>query len=346
MQSKTFCVLPWYSQEITDTNIIPCCLLAKDYDIAQVKKDLLSDIPSKACQKCWDIEMSCQDSRRIQENRFLDWKLDRDIEKIQNDCLTGDDEILMYQIRLSNLCNQACVTCGSGSSTKWAEIERKMRIVSSSTYKSDLVDFKINFNTVQRINLLGGEPMFDPKSFELLKTLLDHGNDQCFISFVTNGSVALNHTQKNILQKFKNLNICFSIDGIGLKFEYMRWPGQWNKLLDNIDQYKTITDNFSVSYTISAVNAIYYDETVAWFEQNSLRYNHNIVHHPSWASLDTAPLAIKEQIKNHRFLKDFARITGNELSSCDFKNMLIKQDMVKKIDFKNYLPELYNLLHI
>jgi MoaA/NifB/PqqE/SkfB family radical SAM enzyme len=345
MLSKTFCVLPWYSEEINGTNKTPCCLLEKNYDIAQIKKDLLSDIRNKACQKCWDIELSGQDSRRVQENRFLDWKLDRDIEKIQHDCINGHAQISMYQVYLSNLCNQACVTCNSGYSTKWVEIEKKMAIVPSLIYDADLFDYEIDFRTVQRINLLGGEPMFDPRSFELLKMLLDHGNDQCFISFVTNGSVRLTKFQKNILEKFKNLNICFSIDGIESRFEYMRWPGRWNKLLENINQYKTITDNFSVSYTISAVNAIYYDETVAWFEQNLLRYNHNIVHHPGWASLDTAPLSVKRHIENHRFLKDFARVTGSELSNCDFKKILIRQDVAKKIDFKNYLPELSNLLN-
>ena len=52
MQSKTFCELPWYSEEINGLNKTPCCLLAKGYDITQVKKDLLSDVPSKSCQKC------------------------------------------------------------------------------------------------------------------------------------------------------------------------------------------------------------------------------------------------------------------------------------------------------
>jgi len=345
MLSKTFCVLPWYSVEINGKNKTPCCLLEKGYDITQVKKDLLSDIPSKACQKCWDIELSGQDSRRVQENRFLDWKLDRDIEQIQNYCINGRAQTSMYQVYLSNLCNQACVTCNSAASTKWAEVEKKMGMISSSIYRSDLIDHEINFDTVQRINLLGGEPMFDPRSFELLRTLLDHGNDQCLISFVTNGSVRLTDLQKNTLQKFKNLNICFSIDGIGSKFEYMRWPGQWNKLLENINQYKTVTDNFSVSYTISAVNAIYYDETVAWFDENSLRYNHNIVHHPVWASLDFAPISIKENIVDHGFLKNFVRFTGNELSNSDFENTLIKQDKAKKINFRDYLPELFNLLH-
>ena len=344
MLSKTFCVLPWYSVEINGKNKTPCCLLTKGYNITQVKKDLLSDVPSKACQKCWDIELSGQDSRRVQENRFLDWKLDRDIEEIQNDCIDGHAQTSMYQVTLSNLCNQACVTCNSAASTKWAEIEKKMGMISSSIYRSDLIDHEINFDTVQRINLLGGEPMFDPRSFELLRKLLDHGNDQCFVSFVTNGSVRLTGLQKNTLQKFKNLNICFSIDGIQSRFEYMRWPGKWNTLLKNLDQYKTITDNFSVSYTISAVNAIYYDETVAWFEKENLRYNHNVVYNPQWAGLPNMPVKIKQHLKDHAFFKPFTEITGTELSSKDFLETLTKQDIVKKIKMSDYLAELLSII--
>ena len=299
MHSKTFCVLPWYSEEIRRTDRTPCCLLPENHDIEKIRSDLLSGVRTSACQKCWSIEDQNQDSRRIQENRFLDWKLDRDLVDIQHDCVSGHSKTLMYQIRLSNLCNQACVTCDSAASTKWAEIEKKMNIVPFQSTFLNLDDLKIDFKTAQRINLLGGEPMFDPRSFQLLEKLLDHGNDQCFISFVTNGSVQLNDLQKNILKSFQNLNICLSIDGIGKRFEYMRWPGKWNELLYNLDQYKTITHNFSVSYTISSVNAIYYDETIAWFKQESLRYNHNLVYSPAWASIDMTPTSIKQLLKEY-----------------------------------------------
>jgi hypothetical protein len=50
----TFCVLPWYSLELPANS--PCCLLPKNIDIAQVKKDLLTGIKSPACSKCWQIE--------------------------------------------------------------------------------------------------------------------------------------------------------------------------------------------------------------------------------------------------------------------------------------------------
>ena len=344
MQSKTFCVLPWYSEEINGTDKSPCCLLPKDHDLVVIKSDLLSGIQSPACQKCWTLEDQKQDSRRIQENRFLDWKLDKDIKSIEQDCITNQNQTLMYQIYLSNLCNQACVTCGSTFSTKWIEIEKKMGVVSSAAYHPDFVEFEIDFKTAQRINLLGGEPMFDPRSFHVLNKLLENNNDQCFISFVTNGSVELNDQQKNVLKAFPNLNICFSIDGIQSRFEYMRWPGKWNTLLKNLDQYQTVTDNFSISYTISAVNAIYYDETIQWFEKENMRYNHNVVYRPQWVGLPNMPVKIKQHLKDHAFFKPFTEITGKELAPENFLERLEKQNIAKKIKMSDYLPELLSII--
>lgn len=344
MQSNTFCVLPWYSQEIMTKQKTACCLLPKNHDIGKIKSDLLLGVRTTACQKCWTIEDQQQDSRRIQENRFLDWKLNRDIKKIQDECSDGHAQTLMYQIYLSNLCNQSCVTCNSAASTKWAEVEKKMGIVPAKAYRAELDDLEINFRTAQRINLLGGEPMFDPRSFQLLKKLLDHGNDQCFISFVTNGSIHLNDSQKNILRQFQNVNICFSIDGVGKRFEYMRWPGKWDDLLHNLDQYKTITNNFSVSYTISAVNAIYHNETIEWFEKENLRYNHNIVYKPQWAALTTMPKKMKQHLKNNNFFNSFTPITGQEISSEAFMDLMRKQDVAKNITIDNYMPELVTII--
>lgn len=345
MPSKTFCVLPWYSREINNNRETTCCLLPKHHDIEKIKRDLLSQIRSPDCQKCWDLEDRNQDSRRMQENRFLDWKLNRDIEKIEEDCVQGHDQTLLYQVYLSNLCNQACMTCNSYFSTKWAEVERRMELQPRPPQYNALDDLGIDFKTARRINILGGEPMFDPNFFHLLERLLKHDNDGCFISFVTNGSISLSVEQKNILKNFKNLNICFSIDGIESKFEYIRWPGKWATLLEHLDQYKSVTDNFSVSYTISAINAIYYDETIDWFKKQNLRYNHNIVTDPEHFSLRYMPVEIKHYLRNHYFFNEFAKITGDELSADDFLGNIKKQDAAKKTSITDYMPELLKLLN-
>lgn len=345
MSNKYFCVLPWYSKEFSSKRTVPCCLLPLNYNLETIRNDLLSGIPTSACKKCWQIESSGKISRRQQENQFLDYKLNRDLEKIFQDCVQNLNQDLVYQITLSNLCNQACTTCNDRASTKWAEIKRQAGLPSQKLQKINLADLNIDYANAKRIEILGGEPLFDPQCEILLSNLLSHGNDTCFVSFVTNGSINLSSRLTDLISAFSDINICVSIDGIQSRFEYMRWPAKWDNLQKNLDQYRTVTkDKISVSYTISAVNAIYYDETVDWFEKQKLNYNHNIVYEPSWASLQTIPLAIKQQLKDHKFFQTHLSMASDHQSSEQFINHLQKQDQIKKISFKDYLPELAAVL--
>jgi hypothetical protein len=339
----TFCVLPWYSLELPSNS--PCCLLPKNTDIVQVKKDLLNGVKSPACAKCWKIESSGKKSRRQFENEFLDYKLDRDLDKIQEDCKTKIINPLVYQIQTSNLCNQACVTCNSYFSSKWAEIERRIGTVPHPTFKIKLSEVNVDYATARRIEFVGGEPFFDPTTFEILDLLIEHNNTNCFISVVTNGSISLSDHQLTTLSKFTDLNICISIDGIGPVFEYMRWPARWPSLLDNIEKFKKITKNISISYTISSLNVLYYQQTVDWFHSQNLRYNHNIVTAPEWIGLHNAPVKIKELLHDNSFVSAYAEITGKETDLAKYQHMLEQQDRAKKINIKNYLPEIWKIFN-
>jgi MoaA/NifB/PqqE/SkfB family radical SAM enzyme len=342
---NTFCVLPWYSSELPRHS--PCCLLPIGTDIKQLQSDLKAGVKSIACTKCWTVEAQGQKSRRQFENEFLDYKLNRDIISLRQDCVDSKHETLLYQLTTSNLCNQACVSCSSNFSSKWAEIEKKIGLTTSPRKEINLENSNINYSTAKRISFLGGEPFFDSKTFEILQKLLDHNNQDCFISLVTNGSIALKQKQSDLLSKFSDLNICISIDGIDKKFEYLRWPAKWNMLLDNLKKYQDITKNISISYTISSLNALYYDETTEWFNKNNLRYNHNIVFSPNWLSLKNMPVEFKQHLsKNKNFINNYCNINGKEISTELIKSQIIKQDVAKKINICDYMPRAADLLGI
>jgi len=334
----TFCVLPWHSLELPNNS--PCCLLPKNTNIDQVKIDLLTGVKSPACSKCWAIESQGQKSRRQFENEFLDHKLNQDLSQTKQDCIEQKNQTLLYQLTTSNLCNQACVSCGSLFSSKWAEIEKKMGLVPFARREINLENSDINYGIAKRISLLGGEPLFDQKTFEILEKLIEHNNTDCFISLITNGSIVLKQSQLDLLSKFADLNICISIDGIGPVFEYMRWPAKWNIVCDNIKKFQQITNNISISYTISSLNILYYQQTIDWFNTKKLKYNHNVVSFPTWLSLDTMPVEIKKLLLDNSFAKSWISKNGNEIALNDYYIKIQQQDQAKKIDIKNYLPEL------
>jgi hypothetical protein len=338
----TFCVLPWYSKEI-GKNPTVCCLLPRDHNINQIRQDLISGIKTPACSKCWEIEETGKQSRRQQENSFLNYKLDLDLDKIKENCVDNNYSTLLYQITTSNLCNQACVSCGSALSTKWADLERKMKITPFSRFDIKLDDIDIDYAHAKRIEFVGGEPLYDNKTFKILEQLLLHNNRDCFISFVTNGSVKLNKKQLNLLAQFNDINICLSIDGVGPVFEYMRWPGKWSNLLENIKQYQTISPT-SVSYTISSLNVFYYRQTVDWFNSQHIGFNHNIVSSPNWLSLKNAPEKLKKHLPTDKIFDAWKAINGNEIQIDEFRKKILQQDQVKKISIYDYMPELAGII--
>lgn len=342
--SDTFCVLPWYSKEIARDHTTPCCLLPRNTDLTQLKKDLLAGTKSSACNTCWELEHVGKKSRRQFENIFLDYKLNKDINEIKQDCIDNNAQILTYQIYTSNLCNQACVTCGSKASTKWAELERRINIVPEKASYTDIESLDVNYKTAKRIELLGGEPLFDSRTFDILEQLAENDNTDCFISLVTNGSIPLIDRYHDLLAKFSDLNICISIDGIGPVFEYMRWPAKWSVLNQNIKQYRTFAKNLSVSYTISSLNAAYYDETVAWFQQQGLEFNHNIVVSPSWLNISTAPDDLKKYIKQRSKIAAELVTESPGISMSQYAEKISLQDRAKKINLRDYMPDLAEII--
>jgi len=341
----TFCILPWFSEEI-GKKITSCCLLPIEHDINQIKKDLLNGVQNKSCKKCWDMESNGLQSRRQQENIFLDYKLNQDLDQIRQTCLNDQHKTLLYQITTSNLCNQACVTCNSEYSSKWARVEQKMQIIPSPLFEFDTHNHDINYQSARRISLLGGEPLFDPTTFKILQKLVDNNNTDCFVSLITNGSISLSRQQCNLLKQFSDLNICISIDGVGPVFEYLRWPGKWEKLLQNLELYKTIAKNTSISYTISSLNAMYYNSTVEWFKKNNLPYNHNIISRPTWLSLSQMPVEFKKHLAEcgSNLIESFCKINGNETALSVMVENIAAQDRAKKINIKDYLPEVADVL--
>lgn len=342
MTTDTFCVLPWYSEELPSGT--PCCLLPKNTNIDQLKQDLLSGIKSNACSKCWSIEATGQTSRRQFENQFLDYKLNRDLSKIQQDCVDNKNNTLMYQLTTSNLCNQACVSCDSRASTKWADLNRKNNLNFVKLTELETDSLNINYKQMQRLSLLGGEPLFDPRTYEILQNLVNHNNTNCFVTMTTNGSIKFNSAQRELLKKFTDLNICISIDGTEKIFEYMRWPGKWATLLENLNSYSEITANISISYTISSLNALYYDQTVEWFDKHNLRYNHNLVEFPHWLSVKNMPVEFKRLLKNHHFFQQWCEITGQEVSLSAVADQVRHQDQLKKISIQDYMPAVADLI--
>jgi len=342
-----FCVLPFYAAEYPGNT--PCCLIKPNSNLEQIKLQMLQEIRPTACEKCWELEDQGLLSNRKIKNASTDWYLDRNLEDLIEDCRQGNHSVVHYEIDTSNTCNATCVTCGSEASSAWAALERKNQHPSEKHWKisSSQTDAWINFDTAVSISFRGGEPLLSKTNFQILNKLLEHNNTNCFISFVTNGSVTLSTYQKNIISRFKNVNFCLSIDGIGPVFEYLRYPLKWDQLLKNIEFCKNNSIMLSVSYTLSNLNIFYHDQTVTWFDQQNLKYLINTVHDPKFFQPSALPIKLKNIIAQKNPSVAHMIDSHSDLDQQhyqQFRSEIAKQDRWKNINIKDFLPEFSSYL--
>lgn len=355
---NTFCVLPWVGREFDwDQYDAPCCLLPKSYNIEEIKADMLAGKRPAACQKCWNLEDQGLESDRQLKNSALDFYWDRDLQFIYKDAQDGKlNDILMLKLLTSYTCNATCVSCDSGASSSWGQLNHRINpaipIVPTKFVDIEKIKEKVNFKELKMLSLIGGEPLYEKKNFDLLEHILELGNDMVFLSMVTNGSVALTGRQKTVLSKFKNLNFCVSIDGTESVFEYLRYPLKWADLTTNLKFFRELTNNVSANYTLSNLNILNHTETVNWFKSQNILYANNPIYAPSWLQPKALPIEVKSILKDRLSTQDYNMYIGSTHTEQDQKNfeqMLVeikKQDVAKKITISDYLPELSRLINL
>ena len=146
---KNFCVIPWSGFELEPDGKIKNCIISADVigdthkqDIEDIisnnplrKRMLAGEYPTN-CNGCYLQEKNLKQnfdsiSSRIYYTKQLANKLTPTL--LDND---NNFELKHVDLRWSNLCNQACVYCGSSYSSKWAqELGEKVSRNKKSTEK-------------------------------------------------------------------------------------------------------------------------------------------------------------------------------------------------------------------
>lgn len=330
---KNFCMMPWYAQFGKN---MPCCHLARGFDIDRVKQDLLQDVQSSDCKSCWHQEALGQKScRQIYNDIAEQYAPLPFLKKLAEE---GKSKPIIFQVQKSNTCNGACIMCNEISSSKWASlISNKQKKLDNKNF-DDYVDYKY----AKKINVLGGEPFLDNSLDIVIDKLSQAKNQKCEISITTNGSV-FPKTKLLDLMKKHNVKISLSIDGTGKMFEYQRYPLQWDQVYKNLLEFKK---NFavSVSYCLTNINIFEHKKTVSFFNKHNLPYAIHRVNYPRFYSPDFLPLEIKNTSVNRKLCswndfdkKDYADSFYQTIKNINY------QDKLKNIRIQDYLPKVYTL---
>lgn len=277
--SKPFCIMPWVHVHTRPTgDASPCCVFDLDKPVSNtnnlsleqiahsdsfnyLRKQMMLNSPPKECYDCTSKHKSSIDelSYRFWQNNNFSHLVDDLIENTNSDgSLKKEFSMKFMNIRYSNLCNMACRTCGSHSSSLWAQEEKFSNpvIKISDSQPTYLENIFLRLKDVEVINFAGGESILVPEHWEVLDKLLELEKTNVKIFYVTNLS-KLSYQRKNILdyaQKFPNMIIRGSIDASHSRAELYRHGTHWPTVEHNLKEIYNNNINFKTNCTIGAMN--------------------------------------------------------------------------------------------
>jgi hypothetical protein len=218
-----------------------------------------------ACNRCWEVEAHGHKSRRHSAIEFF--QLPAPDTTIQLESL---DHSATWA------CNLACIMCDPYFSSTWAaqqDLDRNdLQQLGRLFQKNNRILGNLDLRHIKKIHFNGGEPMLNNDQTDLLLRLEQQGVLQnALISYNTNATVMPSDQIIDLWSRAGLVKIFFSIDAIGAAFEYIRWPGKWKQVTDNIHAMKTNLPNnvmFGFNTTIGNYNLLEIADLYQWFEQN------------------------------------------------------------------------------
>ena len=366
LPTDKFCVLPWVSLETSPIGTVrPCCLaeyelkdatgtkfnlataefatIQNSQDMQELREQFLAGKQPETCRKCWREERSGRTSKRMHT-------LDRLKHMIPDQAWTRDAKPLMFlDLKLGNICNLKCRICGSWSSSQFAAEElanlgpdedkkssfHYTMLKQGAWPKENPVFWSELAGVADQIRYLeftGGEPFMIEEHFELLRSLVSSGlAPDIEIHYNTNGTQFPVDAQF-IWQYFKTVEIAFSIDDVGDRFEYQRSNAQWAEVVENIARFRELRNQhkniqLQVCSTVNVFNVCYLEELSHWIEQQQFDFVYwNMMHEAYYFSISTLPESAKRVITQ--------RLTLAQVNAQD------RAEFDRIADFMNSAPSL------
>jgi len=336
LNNGVFCVMPWTHFAVgTDGRVRPCSWETErlliddtvynvvDHDIsihetqppiAQLKQNMLQGVKSDYCKRCYEQEKLCGVSKRTVETFNFQKKA---AQKIVNNEPVKINEI---ELRLGNMCNIGCISCGPGSSSFFVKEINKKQFALDNFSKS----FKRQYNEVSKqdlnwyqnkdfwnniekhlenvtyIYLAGGEPTIIKENWEFLEKVIELGYAKNIKLGISTNLTNVQPRHIEIYNSFKETRIYSSIDGYGDLNDYVRYPSKWKSISKNFETLCKDTDHNIVKFNVIPVISIFtvwqLDTLVAWIRnvQKDTGANidfgtHTLLRDPAYMSLYNMP---------------------------------------------------------
>jgi MoaA/NifB/PqqE/SkfB family radical SAM enzyme len=305
---------------------------------------------------------------------------------------TSELKIRSLDLRFTNKCNLKCIMCTPLYSDLWYEDYSKLygeqfgdRNVKytiirdeNGKYKSDMPNwfdtdiwrerFDSVKNDLQHLYITGGEPFIVKGHLDTLDNLIDCDlAKNITIDYDTNLTV-INHKLLERFSKFKKIIISVSLDDIGDRYEYFRYPGKFDTISTNL---KFLIENKPSNVVIKAVTSclgvlnVYapwrFLEFLESQNMSSTYVAYRLLRSPAHFDIRYLPKQAKDEVLKYYQTNDFpgvkeSLVVGHLMNNYNMPDheciskmkehiaYLDKLDILRGLDWRKTFPETRELL--
>jgi len=287
LTNGSFCPLPWTGFYYQIDGTVKNCTQStetlgniKDAPIenvlgsetnCKIRRAMLNNEYPSGCKGCHSLEAGKKSIQGIMSSRLYYLKQLKSVPLGTYDSIDNFD-LSHVDLRWQNTCNFACIYCGPEWSSKWErELGLNIEKPPAERYermKSYVMD---NAHKLKNIYLAGGEPMLMTENEQLLSKLKEC-NPEVELRVNTN----LSNTSTGIFRlicSFPNVHWTVSVETMGKEFEYIRYGGVWQDLLNNLQTIRQLPHKITFNMLWFVLNHTSLFDTIDYFMSQGFAAN-------------------------------------------------------------------------
>ncbi len=254
----------------------------------EVRRKMIAGEKIRDCERCYEQEE--QGIRSLRDTQGMDEFI----------AITKPDGFLKrpatdMQLQLGNICNLKCKMCSQmyshmhGMETKqigeqdpdWLHWVKKQGAnvnnwtnelgVREEWYKDKELKMKMYEHisaNIEKLTIIGGEPTLIPEFYEIFDYCDKNNTLQDKIVVIVTNLTNTNPKITKWLPKLKEWHIWASVDGLGERTEYIRYPSNWQKILASLEFYKKnigTNGGITLSPAVQLLNIDQLDDIIKWW---------------------------------------------------------------------------------
>ena len=338
-------------------------------EMRRMRLSMLEGVRLPECHRCWRSEAAGGGSRRLHTiGRFNELTLD--YARSHTDATGATDlKPTFWDARFGNLCNLKCIMCHPESSTQW--IKDWSAITGDNTEYIEHDWWKSNNfweqleelgSNITNIQLAGGEPLMIERQYDFLQKLVDRGwSKDIELEYDTN----LTNVQDRAIEiwkHFKNVITRVSIEDMGDRNRYIRYPSNYDKIIENTLKVKKEVPNSRcfVACTWQVLNAFTVIDLIDDLRSNSIEFSARLLRDPECYDVKILPRHTKLQILEKYYAWEGNRLFIQHLINYIEQNLEYENpkavtnliglndrlDAVRGTNWRKTFPELWESLNV